>query len=458
MSADLRRRLVQDPQAAEAWRPLAFAFAAGSQVAAAAAIFSRLAALRPEALDLSNLAELRRAAGLRGAARSARRALVLDPALAAAHNNRGNIVLKEDRPAEGEAAFRRALALQPAFRDAAYNLAAARNDQGDPPAAIEIYERVLALTPDFFQAHWNRALALLAAGRWQEGWQAHEIRRAHPLLKPRDFPIPDWTGEPLAGRTILVAAEQGHGDSIQFLRFVPELARLGGRVVLDLPAPLLRLAQGLPGVERLVESGTPPGDVDLTVPLMSLPLRLGLGERAAAPVAPYLVPPPLVPPAVVRDGRPLVGLVWAGSPGNNADARRSLTLQRLGPALALAGLRFVSLQFGPRAADIASSGLEGRIETLGDLGDFATTAAIAASLDLVVTVDTAMAHLAGAMAKEAWVLLAHAPDWRWGMRGETTSWYPSLRLFRQPGPGDWDGVVHTLVQALAERFPGAARR
>ena len=458
MSADLRRRLAWDPQAREAWRPLAFAFAACNEFAAAAAIVARLAALRPEALDLSNLAELRRAAGLGAAARSARRALALDPALAAAHNNLGNIVLKEDRPAEGETAFRRALTLQPAFRDAAYNLAAARNDQGDPLGAIEIYDRVIAKAPDFFQAHWNRALALLAAGRWQEGWQAHEIRRLHPLLKPRDIPIPDWTGEPLAGRTLLVLAEQGHGDSLQFLRFVPALARLGARVTLDLPAPLLRLARSLPGVERLIESGTPPGDVDLTVPLMSLPLRLRLGERAAAPVAPYLVPPPLVPPAVARDGRPLVGLVWAGSPGNQSDARRSLTLDRLGPVLALKGLRFVSLQFGPRAADIAASGAASRLETLEDLGDFATTAALVASLDLVVTVDTAMAHLAGAIGHEAWVLLAHAPDWRWGTRGETTSWYPSLRLFRQPGPGDWDGVVRTLVRALARRFPEAGRR
>ena len=184
---------------------------------------------------------------------------------------------------------------------------------------------------------------------------------------------------------------------------------------------------------------------------------LGLGETAAAPLAPYLAPPPhsAPSPAIARDGRPLVGLNWAGNPVNRADARRSLALDRLRPLLAERGIRFVSLQFGPSAADIAKAGLEDRRETPA-LGDFAASASLVASLDLVVTVDTAMAHLAGAIAKEAWVLLAYAPDWRWGMSGETTSWYPSLRLFRQASPGDWDGVVAKLAQALGERFPGAA--
>ena len=453
---ELRRHLAGDPQRREAWRPLAFAHAARNQAAYAATIFDRLAALRPEAPDLSNRAVLHHAAGDRAAARSARRALALEPALAAAHNSRGDIAMQRDRLAEAETAFARALSIDPAFRDATYNLAVARNDQGDPERAIVLYKRALARSPDFFEARWNLALALLATGRWREGWRAHEIRRSHPRLKPRDFPIPGWTGEPLAGRRILVASEQGLGDILQFLRFVPEVARRGGRVTLDLPASLLPLARSLAGVERLIEEDAPPGEVDLTVPLMSLPLRLGLGETAAAPLAPYLAPPPhsAPSPAIARDGRPLVGLNWAGNPVNRADARRSLALDRLRPLLAERGIRFVSLQFGPNAADIAKAGLEDRLETPA-LGDFASTATIVASLDLVVTVDTAMAHLAGAIAKEAWVLLAYAPDWRWGMSGETTSWYPSLRLFRQASPGDWDGVVAKLARALGERFPAS---
>jgi len=183
---------------------------------------------------------------------------------------------------------------------------------------------------------------------------------------------------------------------------------------------------------------------------MSLPFLLGLGERTRDPVAPYLAVVPST--ALAADGRPRVGLLWAGNPANESDARRSLSPARLRPLLARADLRFVSLQFGERAGEVEALGLADRIET-PRLGDFKETAALAASLDLVVTVDTAMAHLAGSIGQEAWVLLSYVPDWRWGIAGEKTSWYPSLRLFRQKRPGDWDGAIADLCAALDRRFP-----
>lgn len=443
-AADHRRHLALDPGAAESWRSLAFAHAAGNEAAVAAAIFVRLLALRPQALDLSNLAELRRAAGLPGALRAARRALVLDPALAAAHNNRGNIVLQQGRPLEAETAFRRALALHPAFRDAIYNLAVARNEQGDPAGAVALYERALGLSPDFLEAHWNRALALLAAGRWRDGWQAHEVRRSHPLLKPRDFPIPDWTGEPLAGRRILVASEQGLGDTIQFLRYVPEVALRGGRVTLDLPAPLVALARSMAGIERLVERGAPPGEVEVVVPMMSLPFRLG--ETTPPAFAPYLAADPERRARWRRrlagDPGPRIGIAWAGNPGMRNDHRRSLPDAALAPLAGLETVRFVSLQKERKPP-------EGWLDAGPDLVDFAETAALVAELDLVIAVDTAVAHLAGALGRPLWVLLSSAADWRWPRGEARTPWYASARQVWQGPEEGWEPVIRRLARALA---------
>lgn len=445
----LRRALAVQPSAPDGWRRLAFGHVAAGEAAAAAAAVARALAAAWTALDFSNLAELRRAAGLVGAASAARRAVVLDPALPGAHANRGNIALQAGRVVEADLAFARALALRPPAHAELYNRAAARHELGDAAGAVRLYEAVLALEPGFFEARWNRALALLSAGRWRDGWQAHEIRRLHPGLRPREVPVPGWRGEDLAGRRILLAAEQGLGDTIQFLRYVPEVASRGGRVVLDVPASLLDLARALPGVERLVASGEPVGEVDLALPLMSLPLRLG-------PERPPPAPPYLFADAGRRerwrrrlagDDRPRIGIAWAGNPAHRHDRRRSLAEAALAPLAALGHLRFVSLQKDRPAPP-------GWLGAGPELADFADTAALIAELDLVIAVDTAVAHLAGALGRPLWVLLPSTAEWRWPRGRTRTPWYPSARqVWQRPEESpDWGPAIARLARRLSGRL------
>lgn len=228
----MQRALARSPAEAEAWRRLAFAAYRDAPVAAVR-LLGRAMACAPSAVDWSNLAEMRRAASLGGADTAARRALALAPGLASAHSNLGNLLMQADRPPAALRRFERALALDPGLRDAAYNRASALAEIGEHGQAIRLFDALIAEAPDFFEARWNRALTLLAAGRWREGWQAHELRRAHPLLAPRRFPYPGWDGSDLGGRRILLASEQGLGDTLQFLRYVPDVIAKGGRVILD---------------------------------------------------------------------------------------------------------------------------------------------------------------------------------------------------------------------------------
>jgi Flp pilus assembly protein TadD len=393
-----------------------------------------------------------------------RRALAVDAADAAALGNLGVHEERRGKDAYARCLYARALALEPAGARLWSNLGSLEHWGARLVEAGRSLERALALAPDFAEARLNRAINRLLQGDWRKGLVDYEARRHKPGAFRPSPALPSWRGEDIRAKRLLLWAEQGQGDVIQFLRFVPAVAARGAHVILLVPRPLLSLVEGFAGVaevaavEALPTAGPPAADVG--APLLSLPLLLGLGAATPRAMPPYLSAPfvarpaPLpTTPAHAGDERPRIGLVWAGNPANQTDVMRSLALVRLAPALALPGLRWVSLQFGPRAADIAAAGLSDRIEDLGGrLGDFAATAGIVAALDLVVTVDTAMAHLAGALGKETWLLLAHVPDWRWGMSGETTSWYPSMRLFRQQRRGDWDGVVESLVAALVQRF------
>ena len=424
----------------------------GQHEAAASSFRTALALAPDDAPAWSNL-------GNSGASAPAHlRAIALDPFAAGAYGNLATLRQSAGARSEAERLWRRALALAPAVAVAWSNLGTL--DMLRPLAefdcAATAFNRAIAADPGLADGWLNRGLIRLLRGDYANGFADYEWRwKRRGMVRP-SLAIPAWTGEDPRGRRLLVWAEQGHGDTIHFIRFIPLLIARGAEVVLAAPRRLVPLLASFAGVGRVVPIEEPPPAADLQAPLMSLPHLLKLGEAVAAPVAPYLVPPRRTP-SISGDGRPLVGLVWAGSPVNLSNATRSLTLERLSPLLALKGLRFVSLQFGVSAAEMAAAGLKGRLETLDDLGDFADTAAIVAGLDLVVTVDTAMAHLAGAIGKEAWVMLAHVPDWRWGMSGETTPWYPSLRLFRQESPGDWDGVVRRIAPALAARFTSRSR-
>jgi hypothetical protein len=270
---------------------------------------------------------------------------------------------------------------------------------------------------------------------------------------PRAYPVRQWNGEDIAGRTILLHGEQGFGDTIQALRYVPLVAARGGRVLLDVPPPLARLAARLPGVAELVTEGQAPSRFDFHSPLLSLPRAFATAPETIPADIPYLS---AEPEAIARWGDATagdgfkVGLVWAGSPLHRSDARRSIAVEKLEPLLRLPGARFFSLQVGERAADLARLAPGLVTDLAPKLSDFAETAAVIAHLDLLITVDTAVAHLAGALGRPAWVMLRRVPDWRWLIDREDSPWYPTLRLWRQRTRGDWDEVVRRVRAALQE--------
>lgn len=379
-------------------------------------------------------------------------ALLMRPDFAQAYGNRANALVELNRPAEALADYDRATADKP-YASALVNRGLALNYLDRPDEALESFDRAIALEPDLAQGHWNKALLCLALGDFERGWHDYEWRwRGATDLVPRGFTQPQWRGEDLAGTTILLHAEQGFGDSIQFIRYLPMVKAKGATVILEVPDSLLPLIGDLAdGVTMITRGGALPA-FDLHCPLMSLPLAFGTTLAGIPASVPYLNAPAGRIDAwrarLSSMGRPRVGLVWSGRPDHKNDHNRSIALSRLEPLLSVAGVAFVSLQREYREADLPA--LEKLpIRRLDDaLTDFADTAAVIGELDLVITVDTAVAHLAGAMAKPLWLLLPRIQDWRW-MRGRMDSpWYPSARLFRQPQIGDWDGVIAAVAQEL----------
>ncbi len=273
-------------------------------------------------------------------------------------------------------------------------------------------------------------------------------------MAPRDFAQPQWRGEDIAGKTILLHAEQGFGDTIQFVRYAPLVAAKGASVILEAPDSLMPLLDGFNGVTTMIAHGQALPPFDLHCPLMSLPLAFGTTLATIPENGPYLrAPAERLEKWRTRLGAlsgKRVGLVWSGKPAHKNDRNRSIALSRLAPLLAVAGVNFVSLQQDYRDADRAELANYPQLVRLDrELADFADTAAAVAALDLVITVDTAVAHLAGAMGKPVWILLSHVLDWRWLLERSDSPWYPSARLYRQAAIGDWDGVIARLAQDLA---------
>ncbi len=352
------------------------------------------------------------------------RAIGLDPDCAEAQNNAGHALLNLDRSAD----------------------------------AVAFYDAALAVRADYPTARFGRAVALLKSGDFARGWPEYEWRWRDCQTPRADLAAPPWTGEALHGRTILLHAEQGFGDTLQFVRFAPAVAARGGRVVLEVPGPLVRLLRGVDGVAGVVRCGDPLPAFDLHCPMASLPLRLGLSIDRI-PAAPYLAGPAAAGP-VDAPGGLTVGLVWAGDPrpgvlrSNLIDRRRSTTPATLAPLLDLAGVRFVSFQLGAVPGELERHGLA---DAVADVADFADTAARLAGIDLLITVDTAMAHLAGGLGLPVWMLSRHDGCWRWLERRADTPWYPTMRIFRQSAPGDWDAVVAEVRTALeAAALSGSA--
>lgn len=384
-------------------------------------------------------------------------ALVADPGFAEAANNRGVSLLALGRAAEALPSIDQALALKPVYPFASYNRGNALRDLGFYPEALASYAHAQQLSPEYGRAYWNEALCRLMIGDFEEGWRKHEWRwKTDTFTSPyRNFPQPLWLGDaPLQGKTILLHAEQGYGDTLQFCRYIPLVAALGATVVLEVQAPLVTLLSGLPGIAQLVAAGAPLPPVDYQTPLLSLPLAFQT-TLASIPPAPYLSAEPLQAEAW-RDrlgtrNRPRVGLAWSGSAAHVNDFRRSIPLAQIVPLLDNQRIQFISLQKEVRERDqpVLDQHPE-MFDPRDQLGDFADAAALLSGLDLVIAVDTAVAHLAGALGKPVWLLLPVAPDWRWLLERRDSPWYGSARLFRQSAAGDWDTVVAEVAQALAE--------
>jgi Flp pilus assembly protein TadD len=430
----------------------------------------RLLILRPgDAVTLSNLANLLVELGRPAEAEAAyRQAIEARADFAEAHYNLGLLLQAQRRLVEAEAAYRRALDLRPDLVQAHNNRGATLRDLRRLDEAMAAFDAAVLLRPDYADAQFNQAMCRLTMGDYAQGWPQYEWRwrtRQADLVQ-RGFRQPPWLGrEDPAGRTILLHAEQGLGDTLQFCRYVPRVAALGARVVLEVQPGLERLLGRLDGVSQVVTQGGPAPAFDCHTPLMSLPLALGTRLETVPARGAYLK---AEPGAAAHWERRLsgssalrVGLVWAGAPRRDnpiaaaVDRRRSLSLEFLAPLAGIEGLQLFSLQKGPAAADLRDAQARGWggpaiVDHTAELQDFADTAALVANLDLVIACDTSVAHLAGAMGKPVWILSRFDGCWRWLADRDDSPWYPTARLFRQEASGDWAGVVDRVRTALVE--------
>lgn len=404
-----------------------------------------------------------------------RSAIRIQPEFKEPHNNLGLLLLDLNKPDEAEATFRRALEIDAELPESHNNLGNALTQQGRVHEAITAYRRALALRPDYVAAKANLAQALLRVGQYEEGWDLYESRHdavlgTHYVNRPA-VPWPQWKGESLAGKSLLVWPEQGYGDLLQFCRYLPLIRARGvERLAIACAPPLQRLIASLEGVDEVYpldgRGSIAPHDYWCFV--MSLPHVFRTTMASVPARVPYLkAPAPLVDGWKERlpAGGFRVGLVWAGDPrlhtpaSNAFDQRRSMSMRMFLPILKVPGVTFVSLQKGEttqRQINDVPADLR-PLDPMSDVQDFADTAAIIECLDLVITVDTSVAHVAGALNKPVWILSRYDACWRWLYDRDDSPWYPSARLFRQIEPGNWDEVVERVTQALARLTNASAR-
>ena len=392
------------------------------------------------------------------------RLLALRPDNIDALNNRGGTLAELGRLDEAFASYTRASALDPSIPEILINMGHICADRHQFNAALSYYAAAAAQPKLRPEAEWYTSLVHLRLGEFAQGWREYEWRWQQASWAPqrRDFAAPLWLGqEPVAGKTVLLHAEQGFGDTVQFARYAKLVAGMGARVLLEVHAPLKPLMTGIEGAAQVLSRGEALSAFDLHCPLMSLPLALGTTLETVPAAIPYLeAPEERAACWGARLGElrsPRVGVVWAGSATHKNNHNRSIALARFASLLNAPGVAFVSLQSEVGAADKAILDRHpGVIQVGRRLGDFADTAAVIAQLDLVIAVDTAVVHLAGALGKPVWVLLPFTPDFRWLLEREDSPWYPTARLFRQPRFGDWDSVLARVKREL-EGFASSMR-
>lgn len=477
------------PNSAESWRWKGNVERRSNLLEEAYESLERAAGLTPDdAAVLNDWGVICRARGHYAEAETLyRRSLSHNPQLAVAHANLGNTLELLERAEEAEQSMRTAFKLDPTAPDTAYNLAAvlvklekpsealrllepfieehphrwdgwtnlgiARMDTGDLAGAEAALRQSIVIKPNNPEAHYSLAWLLLLSDKHEEGWAELKWRWQLPDFSPATpfTDSPAWSGAPLKSQSLLVRAEQGLGDAIQFARFIADIPKQDGRITLQCHAPVVPLLSDLDGIDTVVALSevTPP--CDLHIPLMSLPNILGYKGERTRHSAGYLKPTEPVPPLlrVPENNRKKIGLVWAGAPDNKIDRRRRIDINLFLPIFSATEANFVSLQVGPQNA-ISGVFPQDRVifSCDGIVKDFQDTATVIGQLDLVIGVDTSVIHLSGALGIPTWVLLPFMPDYRWGLGGQSTAWYDSVQLFRQPQQGSWSAVINDICEAL----------
>jgi tetratricopeptide (TPR) repeat protein len=392
-----------------------------------------------------------------------RRALELKPDFAEAYSNLGTALSERDELTQAVACHRRALELKPDRAETYNSLGLALQAQGRFAEASAGYQRAIELEPHHAEAHYNRSMLRLLAGDFEQGLAEYawrwETRRKPFILPP--FPHPIWDGRPLEGRRLLLHGEQGYGDTLQFIRYAAQAKQRGAGVLVGCTKPLLRIVRSCRFVDQVVYEITSPQDFDVYCPLLSMPQLMKTTLGSVPHDVPYLfADPPLVEQWRGELG-PIagfkIGIAWRGNPKHRNDRARSFPLSCFQPLGHLPGIHLVSLQKGAGEEDLPEVRDRFPITELGSrLNDFMDMAAVMVNLDLVITCDTAVAHLAGALGVPVWVALPLVPDWRWMLDRSDSPWYPTMRLFRQDRRGDWQGVFQRIEAALGEQLAASA--
>ena len=457
-AASYRKAIAAKPDYAEAHNNLGNALQDLEKLDEAVASYRKALAIKPDfTVAHNNLGNaLKEQEKLDEAVASYLQALAINPDFAEAHSNLG-IALKElEKLDEAVASYRKALAIKPDLADAHYNLGNTLIELGRLDEAVASLDRALALKPDLADAHANIGMLQLLMGDFQNGWEHFTWRwRTKDFLRPRDYREPFWDGGKLAGKTIFVYPEQGVGDVIQFSRYLPLLAAGGGRVLFEVPKALFRLYAGGGLAENLVKAGESPPPFDCHAPLLDLPRHLKTTAETIPGCSSYLEAAGELKEEWANRLGPLtefrVGIAWAGNPIHKNDHNRSIEASLFRPLTEIPGISIYSLQVG-RNGEAARVFGEGAADLAPHLTDYAETAAAIGNLDLVVSVDTSVAHLAGVLGKPVWTLLAFMPDWRWLLERDDSPWYPTMRLFRQEKRGDWRRVIEDVGKALKDRL------
>jgi tetratricopeptide (TPR) repeat protein len=451
------RRALREREAARIFSEAAEAHQRGDLDAAIEG-YNRSLFLNAKVADVyNNLGVALRVRGkLEAAVACYRRSLVLRPGSASVYSNMGNALREMGRLQTSVAAHQQAIKHAPANPEAYYNLGLTLRDLGQVDQALACFGKTLSLRADHVDCHWDRALTLLTKGDYKPGFAEYEWRWRLDRSPPRGYTQPEWDGSAMKGKILLIHQEQGFGDMLQFARYLPMVKeRSGATLVVEVQPELARLFSGIAGVDKVIDRGAALPKFDAYVPMMSLARIFGTTLESIPANVPYLKAPEMetlkLPPSLDKQFR--VGIAWAGRPTHKNDANRSCDFRQFVELLGIPGITVYSLQKGPHEADVKEYGCEGLVMNLAPrLRDFADTAAVLKQLDLVITVDTALGHLAGALGVPTWVAVPFAPDWRWMLESDTSPWYPKHRLFRQAEPGGWDGVFSNIRKGLREQL------